>query len=152
MTDKELTLAMAELQEVVRCRCDEAYRDRGLKDPQCECDSAEAVKVVADRIEALTEQLAAAQQDAKEAEAYAEELEQRLSICERHRDAYAECDRIGTQAVRDLEAKLSKTEGLLAKAVEALELIVVDNTWGLEHETYMKCRATLAEIKGESHE
>ena len=40
----------------------------------------------------------------------------------------------------------------LAKAVEALGLIVVDNTWGLEHKTYMKCRATLAEIKGESHE
>jgi hypothetical protein len=48
---------MAELQEVVRCRCDEAYRDRGLKDPQCECDSADAVKVVADRIEALTAKL-----------------------------------------------------------------------------------------------
>jgi hypothetical protein len=56
MTDEELTLAMAELQEVVRCRCDEAYRDRGLKDPQCECDSADAVKVVADRIKALTKE------------------------------------------------------------------------------------------------
>lgn len=40
----------------------------------------------------------------------------------------------------------------LAKAVEALELIVVDNTWGLDHKTYMKCRATLAGIRGESHE
>ena len=126
-----------------------------------------------DRIEALTEQLAAARQDAKEAEAYAEEVEKerddyalklmraintytemhldierlsdKLATCEKYRDAYAECDRIGTQTVRDLEAKL-------AKAVEALGLIVVDNTWGLEHKTYMKCRATLAEIKGESHD
>ena len=124
MTDEELTQAMAELQEVVRCHCDEAFRDRGLQDPQCQCDSAEAVKVVADRIEAL---------------------EAKLSTCEKYRDAYAEMGRIGTQAVRDLEAKL-------AKAVEALGLIVVDNTWGLEHKTYMKCRATLAEIKGESHD
>ena len=79
MTDAELTQAMAELQEVVRCRCHEAYRDRGLHDPQCECDSAEAVKIVADRIEALTEQLAAARQDAEEAEAYAGELEVNLA-------------------------------------------------------------------------
>lgn len=96
-------------------------------------------KTAADRIEALTEQLAAAHQDADEAEAYAEELEQRLSICERHRDAYAECDRIGTQAVRDLEATL-------AKAVEALEYYNVAGHEGKE------ARATLAEIKGESHE
>lgn len=60
MSDEELTQAMAELQEVVRCHCDEAYRDRGLKDPYCECDSAEAVKVVADRIRALTKERDAA--------------------------------------------------------------------------------------------
>ena len=60
MSDEELTLAIAELQEVVRCRCDEAYRDRGLKDPHCECDSAEAVKVVASRIKALEAKLAKA--------------------------------------------------------------------------------------------
>ena len=86
-------------------------------------------KVAADRIEALTEQLAAAQQDAKEAEDYAKEVEAdrkktyeallkvsrihgeveaKLATCEKYRDAYAECDRIGTQAVRDLEAKLTK--------------------------------------------
>lgn len=89
-----------------------------------------------------SEQLEAARADAKEAEAYAEELEKerdewkslaeaaikddaskniyyaelkaKLATCEKYRDAYAECDRIGTQAVRDLEAKL-------AKAVEALK-------------------------------
>jgi hypothetical protein len=66
MTDEELTQAMAELQEVVRCRCDEAYRDRGLKDPHCECDSAEAVKVVADRIKDLTAKLAKAEAGLRE--------------------------------------------------------------------------------------
>lgn len=60
MRDEELKQAIAELQEVVRCRCNEAYRDRGLHDPQCECDSAEAVKIVADHIKALTAKLAKA--------------------------------------------------------------------------------------------
>jgi hypothetical protein len=77
-----------------------------------------------------------------------EALEAKLSICERHRDAYAECDRIGTQAVRDLEAKL-------AKVVEALDMLVRDceadyppSHGAIKHFAI----ATLAEIKGESHE
>ena len=127
MTDEELTQAMAELQEVVRCHCDEAFRDRGLQDPQCQCDSDEAVKVVADRIEAL---------------------EAKLSTCEKYRDAYAEMGRIGTQAVRDLEAKL-------AKAVEALDMLVRDceADYPPSHVAikYFAIGA-LAEIKGESHE
>lgn len=57
MTDHLVKQAIAELQDVVRCRCHAAYKDRGLHDPSCECDSAEAVKVVADRIEALEAKL-----------------------------------------------------------------------------------------------
>jgi chromosome segregation ATPase len=168
MTDEELTQAMAELQEVVRCRCDEAYRDRGLKDPHCECDSADAVKVVADRIKAITEQLAAAQDDAKEAEAYAEEVEKerddyalklmqaintytemhldierlsdKLATCEKYRDAYDEMGRIGTQAVRDLEAKL-------AKAVEAMEFWLQAQEPDFDAAIDLM-QATLAELKG----
>ena len=82
---------------------------------------------MADRIEALTEQLAAARKDAEEAEAYAGELEAnglanrvaimrleaKLATCEKYRDAYAECDRIGTQAVRDLEARAERLEEAL---------------------------------------
>jgi hypothetical protein len=41
------------LQDLVRCRCHEAYKGRGLHDPNCHCDSADAVKVVADDLEAL---------------------------------------------------------------------------------------------------
>lgn len=48
-------------------------------------------------------------------------LEAKLATCERHRDAYAECDRIGTQAVRDLEAKLARAEWLLTDAAVQLE-------------------------------
>jgi hypothetical protein len=58
------------------------------------------------------------------------------------------CDCVEKNMLDRIEALTAK----LAKAVEALELIVVDSTWGLEHQTYMKCRKALAAIKGESHE
>jgi len=57
MSDDLVKQAMAELADVVRCRCNEAYTGRGLHDPDCQCDSAEAVKVVADRIEELEAKL-----------------------------------------------------------------------------------------------
>lgn len=53
MSDEQLEQALAELDDVVRCRCDEAFRDRGLQDPQCNCDSMDAVRVVLARIEWL---------------------------------------------------------------------------------------------------
>jgi hypothetical protein len=54
MTDDDaLKQALAELGDVVRCRCDEAYRERDLQDPQCQCDSMDAVRVVIARIEWL---------------------------------------------------------------------------------------------------
>jgi hypothetical protein len=45
--------SIAELQDLVRCRCHPAYTGRGLHDPDCECDSADAVQVVVDRIKEL---------------------------------------------------------------------------------------------------
>jgi hypothetical protein len=53
MSDDLAKQSIAELQDLVRCRCHPAYKDRGLHDPDCECDNAENVKVVADRIEEL---------------------------------------------------------------------------------------------------
>jgi hypothetical protein len=53
MTDEELKQALAELGDVVRCRCHEAYKGRGLHDPDCQCDSAEALATVTKHIEAL---------------------------------------------------------------------------------------------------
>lgn len=92
----------------------------------------------ADRIEALTKERDAARQDAKAAEDELEMQEQEACMMEN--------DYIKLEKERDaLEAKL-------AKAVEALGAIVVDDTWGLDHDVYMMCRTTLAEIKGESHE
>jgi predicted nucleic acid-binding Zn-ribbon protein len=86
----------------------------------------DARQEAADRIEELTEQLEAARADAKEAEAYAEEL-------------------AGDQV--DLCRQLIAAEDKLAKAVEALRgrMHCHDCTCGeCDH-----IRATLAEIEGE---
>ncbi len=61
MTDNANALpiqdAVAELRGLTTCRCDAAYKDRGLHDPACECDSADAVEAVASRIDALEKAL-----------------------------------------------------------------------------------------------
>ena len=80
-----------------------------------------------------------------------EALTAKLATCEKYRDAYAECDRIGTQTVRDLEAKL-------AKAVEVIEWALISwddhnkHGYNMQGDWVFDARATLAEIKGESHE
>jgi hypothetical protein len=56
----EVDQAIAELQELVKCRCDPAYEDRGLHDPNCQCDYASEVKVIVDYIEQLNAKLAKA--------------------------------------------------------------------------------------------
>ena len=138
----------------------------------------------ADRIEALTEQLAAAQQDANEAEAYAEELE---AMNKNQEAMIRQADRRGD----DLEGKLTlmmterdeawkraahaekmwgEAEVKLAKAVEALRNLhgaVCGETgfaaavraesgkaypWPWLDQADADAIATLAEIKGESHE
>jgi len=53
MTDDLVKKALDELGDVVRCRCDEAFRDRDLQDPECNCDSMDAVRVVIARVEWL---------------------------------------------------------------------------------------------------
>ena len=50
-----------------------------------------------------------------------EALTAKLATCEKYRDAYDEMGRIGTQAVRDLEAKLAKAVWLLTDAAVQLE-------------------------------
>jgi hypothetical protein len=53
MSDDQVKQSIAELQDLVRCRCHPAYKDRGMHDPDCDCDSADAVQVVVDHIEEL---------------------------------------------------------------------------------------------------
>jgi uncharacterized iron-regulated protein len=79
--------------------------------------------------------------DARDAALRIEALTAKLATCEKYRDAYVEMDMIGTQDVRDLDAKL-------AKAVDALRGVMqhmpdyADTVW-------QDARATLAEIEGE---
>jgi predicted nucleic acid-binding Zn-ribbon protein len=90
-----------------------------------------------DRIEALTEQLEAARADAKEAEAYAEELAgDQVDLC---------------RQLIDAEDKLAECEARLGKAVEALEIIRDRQFYrmGPGITAQVIARATLAEIEGE---
>ena len=93
----------------------------------------------ADRIEALTEQLTAAQHDAKEAEAYAEEVE---------------ADRKKTyEALLKVSRIHGEVEAKLAKAVElALEECPFRHGTPKYNDWWHHRRTALAEIKGESHD
>jgi len=131
-------------------------------------------KEAADRIEALTEQLEAARADAKEAEAYAEELERDLNICrmaqvvmengiaeaEKERDAHKGNADTNYSKWVEADAKLAKAVELLKEARQDLEAYVTHDWPKDEHPFYERkwerdmelCRridATLAEIEGE---
>jgi chromosome segregation ATPase len=104
------------------------------------------------RIEALTEQLEAARADAKEAEAYAEELE---DMNKNQEAMIRQADRRGDA----LEAKLAKAVELLKEARQDLEEYVTHEWPKDEHPVYERkwerdmelCRridTTLAEIEG----
>ena len=68
-----------------------------------------------------------------------EELEAKLATCRKYRDAYAECDRISTHALR--------------KAVEALDeavyLLAPDDKDMMRKAGVYRIVTTLAELKGE---
>jgi hypothetical protein len=88
----------------------------------------------ADRIKALTEQLTAARDDAKEAEAYAEEVE-------REQKGWQE-------AAVKLMHKLTASEAKLAKAVEALREIADPISLAQGNVNAEIAIATLEKLKG----
>jgi hypothetical protein len=51
-----------------------------------------------------------------------EALTAKLATCEKYRDAYDEMGRIGTQAVRDLEAKLEHAKKGLRKIIRTSDM------------------------------
>jgi chromosome segregation ATPase len=101
MSDDLVKQAIAELGDIVRCRCHPAYKDRKLHDPDCNCDSAEALKVVADRIEELEAQLEAIEEDGTKS-----------------LNALPDC----LMKLAPALVKIDELEAKLAQAVEALEL------------------------------
>lgn len=121
-----------------------------------------AITQAADHIEALTEQLEAARADAKEAEAYAEELEKQLNICrmaqvvmengiaqvERERDDYAFKLADANNTYSEMHVALSEANDKLAKAVEGLNYCINAplSGWTIA-QGY--ARTKLAEIEGE---
>jgi hypothetical protein len=121
MTDDLVKQSIAELQDIVRCRCHPAYTGRGMHDPDCECDSADAVQVVADRIE---------------------ELEGGL-----HKMAleYLDAASKSYQAQLKAEAKLAKAVEALMDIVKDCEAEYPPSHGAIKY----FCRTTLAELKGE---
>jgi chromosome segregation ATPase len=107
-----------------------------------------AVAEAALRIEALTEQLEAARADAKEAEAYAEELEREIELNEQEA-CMLENDFI------EADKKIDDLKDKLAKAVEGLRDAV--DAWDNHNKTgdmmqghwVTDARSTLAEFEGE---
>ncbi|MDG3040473.1 hypothetical protein [Roseicyclus marinus] len=51
---KSVDDALAELEDLVQCRCTEGFKSRGLHDPNCQCDSANALATVRDALKAQT--------------------------------------------------------------------------------------------------
>jgi hypothetical protein len=132
MSDDDLVKqSIAELQDLVRCRCHPAYTGRGIHASDCECDSAEAVQVVADRIEELDD------------------------IIRHDRERIEEL----VYMVDSKDALIEELKAKLAKAVDALDWIgnhmVMSMALNEDHLCRMmkQCaRATLAELKGETDE
>lgn len=112
----------------MRCRCSEAYTVCGRRDPDCQCDSAEAVKVVAERIK---------------------ELEVKLEALDRAYDSIVQALRFEALRTDDAEAKLAKAVGALGDIYDG------EPEWPDEPEKELEwCRnrakRALAELKGQN--
>jgi recombination DNA repair RAD52 pathway protein len=170
MTDDDaLKQALAELGDVVRCHCHEAFRDRGLHDPQCQCDSADAVKVVVARIEQLEREKREAALDALAAmgqaqEAYEAQLkaEARIEELEQEVERRIEPEQVEKliEMAEPIMAELyaaecayrKEAEALLDKAVVALQVLSCKCPSNCDWERDDVCtswiaRAVLAEIE-----
>lgn len=79
-----------------------------------------------------------------------EELEAKLATCTKYRDAYAECDRISTHALRKameaLECLIQHTHNCEKELTESLYHLDFCG----ESEPLTKARTALAELKGET--
>lgn len=50
-TEEELRKSILELKILTDCRCIEAYKGRGLKDPDCNCEYRESVNTIQEYVE-----------------------------------------------------------------------------------------------------
>ncbi len=114
MTDDDaLKQALAELGDVVRCCCHEAFRDRGLQDPQCNCDSMDAVRVVIARIEWLE----------RERVLDAKLLADTQALLDTALEAVIDAKLVAEAKLAEVEAERDATTRLLAAAGDGLRLM-----------------------------
>lgn len=142
MSDEEkVSQALAELWDIVKCRCNEAYTGRGLHDPDCQCDSTDALQTVADIVKARTKERDTSRE-------YAGEV--------RIREKVADDARI------EAEAKLARAVAGLKPLVQICELMrdgsgfrkgryqheVTDSQWAAWCKQIKTTRAVLADLEG----
>ena len=130
LDDDLVKQALAELGDVVRCRCSEAYTVCGRRDPDCQCDSAEAVKVVAERIQ---------------------KLEAKLEALDHAYDHLVQALRFEALRTDDAEAKLAECEARLEKAVElAFDECPFRDGTGSYNEWWHYRRKELEDLRGQN--
>lgn len=147
MPDDQVKNALAELQDDVRCRCHPAYKDRGLHDPDCNCDSAGAVQVVTGRIEELEVRLAEAKRHLGMQVLYTDQQQSRAQAAEaKLQDMALDCLAAQGQAAEAYQAQLA--------ALEALELADAALSGANINMRVMerKVKAAIAKLKGEKDE
>jgi septation ring formation regulator EzrA len=128
MTDEELVERLRVLDpwlnelEVIDEAADRIEALRDARDTMGNLWAKEAAEkqVALERIEALTEQLEAARADAKKAEAYAEELEEKLRARTAERNHANDVTDAAIEEVNRLKALLAENEARLGKAVDFL--------------------------------
>ena len=103
MSDLSIEQAIDELRDLVRCRCHPAFTERKLHDPDCNCDSAEAVEVLANALPAV-------QPDAREVA-----LREAAALAETVSDKWREEDDMAKDTCRRIAAAIL---ALLDKSAE----------------------------------
>lgn len=48
---EEVRQSILELKILTHCRCDDAYKGRGLQDPDCQCDYKDDVNIIEEYVE-----------------------------------------------------------------------------------------------------
>jgi len=130
MSDDLVKQAIAELQDLTYCRCSFDFMQRGIKDPACEHDSAEALQVVTDRIQELEAKLQDMALDCLAAQGQAENFQMYVDAKEARIDA---------------DAKLAKVPAFL-------QFLDENYRHAFGNTARQKIRELHAELKGEKDE
>ena len=144
MTDDLVKQSIAELQDLVRCRCHPAYKDRGMHDPDCDCDSADAVQVVVDHIEELDDII---KHDR-------ERIVELVSMVNSKDDRIEELEANAMKASNAVFLEKRRADEAQAKLAKALGALEAGMSFTSEHYGAAKflklARTTLAELKGKT--